>query len=137
MKKSSFKFLEHPAELKICAWGKDLPELFINSAKGMMNYLYGNSLPMLKNRQTETITIIANDIESLLVDWLAEILWLSDTKKRVYLNFKVIEFGNGIIKAEIDSVKARAIDDIKAVTFSELSIIQKQDFWEATVVYDI
>jgi len=130
-----YEFLEHPADLKIRSFGKDLPELFINSALGMMDFLYAK---LEKNYiQTERIELAADNLESLLVDWLAEILYLSDTNKRVYLDYKIIEFSKTKIIADVGSQTATAKDDIKAVTYHELSITQQPDGWQATVVYDI
>lgn len=132
-----YEFLEHPADLKIKSFGKDLPELFINSVLGMMEFLYGKCIGTARHAPTEHIEITSDNIESLLIDWLAEILYLSDSNKRAYLNYKIIEFNNTKIIADIGSQKAVAKDDIKAVTYHELSIIQQKDGWVATVVYDI
>jgi SHS2 domain-containing protein len=130
-----YEFLDHPADIKIRSFGKDLPELFINSALGMMEFLYGKVAT--NYIQTEQIEVKANNLESLLVDWLAEILYLSDTNKRAYLDYKIIEFSKTKIIADVGSQTATAKDDIKAVTYHELSIIQQPDGWQATVVYDI
>ncbi len=132
-----YEFLEHPADLKIKSFGKDLPELFINSALGMMEFLYGKPTGTARYATTEHIVITSDNLESLLIDWLAEILYLSDSNKRAYLNYKIIEFNNTKIVADAGSRKAIAKDDIKAVTYHELSIIQRKDGWVATVVYDI
>jgi len=130
-----YEFLEHPADLKIRSFGKDLPELFVNSVLGMMDFLYGK---VEKNYiQTERVEVAADNLESLLVDWLAEILYLSDTNKRAYLDYKILEFTKTKIVADIGSQMAMAKDDIKAVTYHELAIVHLPEGWEATVVYDI
>lgn len=130
-----YQFLEHPAELKIRSQGKDLPELFINSTLGMMAYIYDN-LPTEVNNISK-IEIQAQNLEMLLVDWLSEILYLSDTNKQAYIHFKIIEFTPNKIIAEVGSAKAIPQDDIKAVTYNELDIAKKDAHWEAIVVYDI
>lgn len=129
------QFLAHPSELKIRAQGEDLPELFINSASGMMVYIYGD-LPSETDR-IDKIEISSQNLETLLVDWLSEILRLSDTNKRAYIHFRIIELTSDKIRAEIASAKVIAQNDIKAVTYHELAIIKKKDCWEATVVYDV
>lgn len=132
-----FKFLEHPAELKIRSRGKNLPELFINSALGMMSYIYKVSPKKIDNIINNKIEIHSQNLEALLIDWLSEILCLSDINKQAYISFKIIEFTPNKIIAEVGSVKAKARDDIKAVTYHELAISEKNNFWEAMVVYDI
>ncbi len=130
-----YEFLEHPSELKIRSFGKDLPEVFVNSALAMMEFLFGK---VSKNKiQHEWIEVEADNLESLLIDWLADILYLSNSKKRIYLDYKVLEFSNHKIVADIGSQKALAKDEIKAVTYHELSISKQNGLWQATVVYDI
>jgi SHS2 domain-containing protein len=130
-----FEFLEHPSELKIRSFGKGLPDVFVNSALAMMEFLFGK-VPKSKI-QYERLEVNANNLESLLVDWLAEILYLSNSKKRIYQNYKVLEFSDRKIIADVGSQKALAKDDIKAVTYHELSISKQNGLWQATVVYDI
>ncbi len=49
----------------------------------------------------------------------------------------MLEFSNHKIVADIGSQKALAKDEIKAVTYHELSISKQNGLWQATVVYDI
>ncbi|MBI4812408.1 archease [Candidatus Falkowbacteria bacterium] len=133
-----YKILEHAADVKIRAFGANREEVFINSAVGMMEYIY----PHTKNFgvgvcQKEIIMAEGRDLESLLVNWLSEILYLSDVNGRVYFDFKILEFGEKAIKAEAQSCLAAAEDDIKAVTYSELKIEKRGGGWAAEVVYDI
>jgi SHS2 domain-containing protein len=83
------------------------------------------------------IILEAPNSELLLVDWLAEILCLSDTHKRAYLNYQIIDFTPNCIKANVGSMRAQAKNDIKAVTYNELSITKKGSRWEVIVVFDI
>jgi SHS2 domain-containing protein len=41
------------------------------------------------------------------------------------------------ISAIVGSCSAEAIDDIKAVTYSEMEIKKSKQGWEATIVFDI
>ena len=89
------------------------------------------------NIQHERLQIEADNLESLLVDWLADILYLISSKKCIYMGYKGLEFSDNKIVANIGSQKALAKDDIKAVTYHELSISKQNGLWQATVVYDI
>lgn len=134
-----FKFLEHPADLKMQFFGKNLPELFINAALGMMTFLYGDKDQGIKVNVTENIDVSADNIETLLVDWLAEILYLSDANNCAYWNYEITEFTTNRVSAKITGVKAmKGEDEIKAVTYHELEIKQTEDgHFEAIVVFDI
>ncbi len=138
-----YEFLEHPADLKIRAFGHDLAEVFVNAALGMMEFLYGENIcsrdiPTLsRDVSTERVKIKSHDLPSLLVDWLSELLYLSDTNNRVYVGFKINKIGETEIEAEVGSYPAKAIEDIKAVTYNELKIGKQDGLWVAEVVFDI
>jgi len=130
-----YKFLDHPADIKIQSFGKDLAELFTNSALGMMAFLYETD--DVKITRTDHIEIEADNLESLLIDWLSEILYLSDTHYRNYCDYKITFIDEKKIIAEVGSGEAVAKNDIKAVTYHDLKIEKKDHEWVATVVYDI
>jgi SHS2 domain-containing protein len=130
-----YEFLDHPADIKIRAYGKDLSHLFINCALGMMDFLYGK--PSLPTTYIERIEITADNQESLLVNWLADLLWRSDTYHRVYKTYHVEHLTPTQLIATVESAEAIAKEDIKAVTYHDLTIQPIGDRWMATVVYDI
>jgi len=129
-----YEYLEHPADLKICAYGKTLPELFINAALAMTNFLY--EIKETQIAKTETVQVKADNLEDLLINWLAEILYLSDTNYLACVDFKIKTFDEKKIIAEVGMTSAEAKDDIKAVTYSELKVKKIDDGWEAVFVCD-
>lgn len=132
-----YEFLEHPADIKIRVFGKDLPEVFTNAALGMMEIIYGQEVLSEKPSTTTEIRVKAMDLESLMIDWLSDLLYLSDTNDQAYINYKIKDFKENKIIAEVGTCPAKAVDDIKAVTYNELEIEEKNGKWEATVVFDI
>ena len=132
-----YEFLEHPADIKIHSFGKNLPELFTNSALGMMAFLYGKGVEKTTITNIEKVKIQAGDLESLLIDWLSELLYLSNSNYRAYVYYNFKKFNKNKLVAEVSSGGAYAQDDIKAVTYHDLSIKKKNNRYEATVVYDI
>lgn len=131
-----YEILEHPADLKIRAYGKDLGGVFINMALAMMEFIYGRKVKK-EGGEKEAIMAKGDDQESLLVNWLSEILYLSVTNKRAFADFKILELENNFVKAEAFAFKAVAADDIKAVTYNGLKIEKMVDGWAAEVVFDI
>lgn len=104
----------------------------------MMAFLYGEeALKNFQSERSESIEVESQDQESLLVEWLSELLALSNTNYRLYSNIRINKISERKLKATIDSESAQAKDDIKAVTYSELSLKKNKSFWEAIVVYDI
>lgn len=132
-----FQMLEHTGDIKMRVSGKDLPELFTNAALGMMAFLYGEEALKLKPAKTETIAVESADLQSLLVDWLSELLYLSDENDRAYTAYHITELTDKKIAANVGSISAEAKDDIKAVTYHELVIEKRDGQLEATIVFDI
>jgi SHS2 domain-containing protein len=131
-----FEFLDHPGDLKLRAWGRDLEELFANAARGMMTFLFGSSIATAQPYRTETIEIEARDREALLVDWLSELLYRATSEYQAFMGLRMHELTETKLKATVAAVAAEAVEDIKAVTHHELSIRGGEGGWEATIVFD-
>jgi protein archease len=132
-----FEMLEHPGDIKIRARGASLAELFANAARGMMAYLFGDGILSADAERFEPLEIRSRDREALLVDWLSELLYRATSNYQAYVDFEITEIANKRLTARAGAVSAEAVDDIKAVTHHELSIRQREDGWEATMVFDI
>jgi SHS2 domain-containing protein len=135
---AAFELIEHPADVKLRAWGATLQQLFANAAQGMMVFLFGGEIAKARPERTDAFEIEAPDREALLVDWLSELLYRACSEYHAYVEFCVREMSDRRLVATAGVVSAEAIDDIKAVTHHELSIRARDGGgWEATVVFDI
>jgi SHS2 domain-containing protein len=132
-----YKILEHKADLKIRAFGKDKKELFENVMIGMENALRAE-IKKSKPKKRK-IKVKSLDLETLLVDFLSEILYLNQTKREIYQKIKFKKLFGPEIEAEIFGKKVKNFGlDIKAVTYHDLDIHQRKDgTWQATVLFDI
>ncbi len=133
-----YEILDHKADLKIRAFGKTKEELFLNVLSGMSE----NMKPELQKPGEKTkrkIKLSSFDFQALLVDFLSEILYLSQVNKEVFFEAKFKKFSENEIDGEIFGQKAKRFgEDIKAVTYHNLEIKKtKNKTWEATVLFDI
>jgi len=130
-----FEILEHKSDLKIRAFGKTKEELFLNMLLGMNAGLR----PELKrqNLKRKTIKVKSLDPGALLVDFLSEILYLTQVNKEIYNKVKFTKFTDTGLEAGLfgQTVK-RFGEDIKAATYHDLEI-KKNKHWQATVLFDI
>jgi SHS2 domain-containing protein len=133
---AGFEFLDHPGDLKLRAWGRNLEELFANAATGMMTFLFGSGIANALPYRTETIEIEARDREALLVDWLSELLYRATSEYHAYMGFRIHELTETKLRATVTAAAAAAVEDIKAVTYHELSVRERKGRWEATIVFD-
>lgn len=134
-----YTFLEHTADVKFEADGKTLDEVFESAAEAM----FASIIEIGKVKQTETREIKANaeNLEDLLHDWLAELLFLFETDGLVFSEFKAsvdekkMEAA-GFAIGETLQEKHGLHGHIKAITYHELKV-EKKDGWKATVILDV
>ncbi len=135
-----FVLLEHPADIGFRAFGETLPELFANCALAMLSI--AGDPEAAEARAEYAIAVESGDRESLLVDWLNEVLYWFDGKRITFRDFRVEEFGDTAIRAvgvgePWDEERHRAKLIVKAVTYHQLNIERRGDRWCAEVFLDI
>jgi len=132
-----YEFLEHPADIQIRSFGENLEELFSNSALAMMNFIYGENAKRAKDGNPEKVELKSDKLDSLLIDWLSELLYLTRTNYQPYFDYKFKKLDENNLSAEVFPGKGRAKNEIKAVTYHNLSVKKNNQGYEALVVYDI
>lgn len=139
--RSKYEILEHTADLKIKAKGKSVAEVFKCSAEGMMNFLFGeikiDVRTSLRDVSTETIESSGENYETLLVNWLSDLLTLSDTKHVFCFDFEILDLSAKKIRSRLKFISSRPVDDIKAVTYHGLKISEVDGRFEVAVLYDV
>jgi len=133
-----YEILEHKADLKIRAFGKNLKELFENAMIGMFES--ANYQPTTHDKRfTTKIKVSSLDLPSLLVDFLSEVLYLVETKKLVFQKIKFQKFSDNEIEAILIGRPLKRMGvHIKGVTYHDLDIHQEKDGnWQATILFDI
>lgn len=142
--KLKYKIIGHTADIGITAYGKDLPELFINVALGMMKISVEvfKCLSVEGEESKEVISITAVDREHLLVKWLQELLFLFNSKRLVPRKFKINfisekSLSAGVCAVPFDTKKFEVRHEIKAVTHHNLSIKKVSGQFNVTVIFDI
>ena len=134
-----YKYLEHTADAKFIAFGRDIDEVFSNSALAMFNIL--GDTTKVKVTKTKKIKLKARSYESLLYDFLNELLFLLDTKDFFLKEVREIEINNKFeLEAAVVGDNYKNYDlksDIKAVTYNDMSIRKTNKGYEAVVVVDI
>lgn len=136
----TYELLEHTADLKIRCFGKDMSELFAHAALGMFSQIYEGKAESRRHGDheiTRKINIQSIDLESLLVDFLSELLSLSDEHNEIYYDFHV-KINNHNLQAKVKGRKVKDFSqEIKAVTYHELKIEKKNGMYRAEIVFDI
>lgn len=131
-----YEILEHPTDLKIRAFGKTKAELFLNMMIGM----FEAAKPEIKDKsgKIKEVKIKSSDEPSLLVNFLSEVLALSDINNEAYFEVKFKKLIGTELIAEIFGQPIFKMGlEIKAVTYHGAEIKKTEDGWEAEVLFDI
>ena len=132
-----FEFLEHTADIKFRVKGKNLNEIFENTALAISDILgKGKKIKSLKKKK---IMIKASDDKNLLYRFIDELIYLADAEGFIVSKAKVNIKGRNL-SAVISGDNAKNykdLDHIKAATYAEMEIKKTRAGWEAQAVVDV
>jgi SHS2 domain-containing protein len=134
----SFKFIPHTADIKFQAFGDSLEKCFENAAHALTHIITNEKI---KQKEKKRIKVKGRDVESLLYNFLEELLYLLDvggfvvgkvenlkiTSSSVIRNKKKIF--NSELTCELfgdDIENYEAATHVKAITYHEMFIKQER-----------
>ncbi len=139
MKRPPFEIWEHTADAGVIARGATLEEAFANAAAGM--YALMVDLSGVQERETREVAVEGDEPERLLVNWLLELLFLTDVENLVFRRFDVtIEDGRlrGRAYGEpLDPERHTLGSAVKAVTRHGLEIAREDGGYRVRVLFDL
>lgn len=125
----------HTADAAIDVFGRSLDEMFKNAAFGMLSIMEINIQE--EDLGYENLVLIEDDIESLLIAFLSEILFMVEQKRHYPSNVQV-KISGFQLKSTFQSFPINFYDkEIKAVTFNQLNIMHVNDRFQTRIVFDI
>jgi SHS2 domain-containing protein len=134
----SFEEIDHTADRAFRVTGRDMAALLENAARAMQALDKDEGLTTAERSVTREIVVEGVDSESLLVNWLNEILYLGHMHRLVCEQFRIDELKNHHVRARVETRKCdRSLTHIKAATFHNLKIREISEGLEAEVVVDV
>jgi SHS2 domain-containing protein len=131
----NFEEIEHTADRAFRVRGRDLGDLLMNAAYAM-NAL--ERIPSAGETSTRDLEVKGIDPESLLVNWLNEILFLEQRDQVVCEKFQICELNGFHLRARVETRKCMdSRSAIKAVTFHNLKISKTAAGLETEIVVDV
>lgn len=132
-----FEILEHTADVGVRGWGATVEEAFKQATLGLLDIVgVWHPGPGLR----ETIEVEGHDLGALLVDWLSEVLYLQDTRDVVVAGLEITAVDGGRATGWLElAPRPDAIEGtaVKAITYHQLDVIQRDGRWIAQVYLDI
>lgn len=140
-----YEILPHTADFRVRGWGRSLEELFSSIAMGMAEGSCGRREdPEEAKKGTPTkIAVEGTDNESLLVNFLNELIYLYNVEHKFYWAFEITVTSEAKqsryrLSGHVWGLPVRQVSaELKAATYHGLKVEKKKNVWEATVVFDI
>ncbi|QIW23262.1 archease [Sulfolobus sp. S-194] len=136
-----FEFFEHTADIGIRAYGRNLNEAFENAAVAVFEVMTDTS--KVEPREMREVKIDGYDLENLLYRWIESLLVYYDSEIMLFSKFHVnIDEKNLTLEGKawgekFDPNKHERRTVVKAMTYHEMKIENKGDYYILTFVIDI
>lgn len=140
----TYKFLEHTADIAVLVEGNSLEDLFLSAYSAWKDITL--ELKKNKNESSKKFLFEAKTLEELLIEYLGELNYQLYTKKWIinFIKKVLIEKVNNSYHLEIEVLgesynpKYHLIkEEIKAVTFHQMKIEEKNGNFSTMIVFDI
>ena len=135
-----YEIFEHTADLGIRVRAGSLNELFADAARGLFSVMVAN-LDAVQMVEEVVFEFHGDNLEDLLHDWLAELLYTFHGRRLVLVEFDVDVSPVGLpatARGEpIDSSRHEIDDEVKAITWHALKVEQTAEGWLAEVIVDV
>ncbi len=134
-KSAGFREIEHTADWALQVWAPNLPELLRQAARGM--YALSKTSLAAAPQLGREFEFPFNDRDSLIVDFLSELLFLGEQENLAFDEFQ-IELTAATCKFRVwGGPIAAQTKEIKAVTFHDLFVQENEQGLAVKIVLDV
>lgn len=135
-----FEPIDHTADVGYRLFAPTLPDLFVVAGKALFDAI--TELDSVQSKLARTVRVEADDVEALLVAWLAEMNYYCITAFEVFHEFEIRSCSAHHLEAvaygeKIDPDRHEIKTEIKAVTYHGLFVRESTDHWEAQIIFDV
>ena len=153
-----YREIEHTADRSLEVRGRELADLFVGAARGMFSLM--GDLNGLVATHWQTIELAAWDRETLLVDWLNELLFITEMEGLLFVECRIeslsdlapsldrpvgmpdgaesADLPGAKLVAQVGAVRAPVTKaHIKAATFHNLALVRDELGWSTVLTFDV
>ncbi len=136
----AIEFLEHTADIKIKVNSESLDKAFIEAGKAIKEVIAEKV--DVKEKKEKKIEIEASDLQGLLYDFLEEFLFLLDAEGFLVSRVKSLKIDKKKFKLKAvlvgdDASNYSFSNDVKAVTYNDIKIVDSRSSVELVFVLDV
>jgi SHS2 domain-containing protein len=138
--KKAFEIIDHTADVGIIAYGVDIKELFANAALALFSLII--ELESIEEKVHLDLEVSSKHRDSLLIEWLNELIYLFDTKHVLFNRFIIERVTHDRLKATcygeiFDPMRHMLKIGVKAATYHMLKLGKNGDGYKAQIIFDI
>jgi len=134
----SHTFEEHVGEVRMRVDAPSRAELLAEAGRALAQLSVGSEELPSANESPETVELQAIDPTALLVDWLNELLFRSETQLKIFVEFSFDRLADRELRASMRGVRVDELRTVvKAATLHDLEFEEQPDGIFATLVLDV
>jgi SHS2 domain-containing protein len=138
-----YSFIDHTADVAADLTGRTLAELFGAAAQALTDTI--TELERVRPLVTQSVTLEAGSIETLLVDWLNELIYRFEVQNMLFCDASVTVEAREDRWALAATVAGELFDParhpsrvlVKGATYHGLEVTGQAGDWRARIVLDI
>ena len=136
----AFEIIDHTADVGIVAYGADVKELFSNAALALFSLI--TEPESIEEKLHFDLKVSSEDRDSLLVEWLNELIYLFDVEHILFNRFDIESLTYNQLKAAcygetFDPMKHKIKTGVKAATYHMLKLDKNAGGYKAQIIFDI
>jgi len=130
-----YREISHTADWELEVWAPDLVSLLEHAARGM--YHLTDLKLSLHPRLARKLEIRIGEPETLLIDFLTELIYLIESERIAFDQFN-LEINGDLLIALLSGFRIESVaKEIKAATYHNLEIRETGDGLVANIVFDV
>jgi SHS2 domain-containing protein len=138
--KKTFEIIDHTADMGIVAYGTDVEELFSNAALALFSLI--TEPERIEEKLHLDLEISSEGRDSLLVEWLNELIYLFDVKHILFNRFDIGSLTHNDLKAtcygeNFDPMRHKIKRGVKAATYHMLRLEKNGSGYKSQIIFDI
>lgn len=139
-KAKKYQSFSHPSDIGLTVYGDSVQQLFENAAYALFDTLC--KLESVAEIGSLDIDVNGDDRESLLVNFLNELLYLQSVNGWLFRRVEISFFGDSSLNAtawgELYKMDSHELyHEIKCATYHNLKIRKKWGKWRVDIVFDV
>jgi len=134
----SFEDLPHTADIRIRVRAPSMDDLFKDAADALMEVMYGKDRAGL---DTTEVALESPDAESLLTDFLSELLFITDSKgvviARADVSIDRFRLRAVLYTEPFDPARHSGGTEVKGISYTGMTVQQGSRGYSVEIVFDV